>query len=83
MATLTPTSKGQVTLRKGILHHLGIKPGDKIQLDLLPEGKAVLKAARPAGPMSNFVGLLANKTGKVASIEEINQAAAESWAGKR
>jgi bifunctional DNA-binding transcriptional regulator/antitoxin component of YhaV-PrlF toxin-antitoxin module len=45
MATLTVTARGQVTFRKEVLKHLGIKPGEKIELNLLPQGKAELKAA--------------------------------------
>ena len=29
MAILTVTARGQVTLEKDVLQHLGIKPGDK------------------------------------------------------
>ena len=83
MATLTVTSRGQVTFRKEVLQHLGIKAGEKIELDLLPDGRAVLQAARPSGSMSSFVGLLAGRTKKVATIEEINDAASEGWAGKK
>ena len=82
MTTLTVTARGQVTFRKDILQHFGIKPGDKIELDLLPDGRAILKAARPAGDIASFVGLLAGKTQKVATIDEINEAAARGWAGK-
>ncbi|MGO7565492.1 AbrB/MazE/SpoVT family DNA-binding domain-containing protein, partial [Rhizobium johnstonii] len=35
MATLTLTAKGQVTLKKEVLQHLGVRPGDKIYVDLL------------------------------------------------
>jgi AbrB family looped-hinge helix DNA binding protein len=83
VTTLTVTAKGQVTFRKGVLRHLGIKPGDKIELDLLPDGRGVIKAARPAGTITSFVGLLAGRTQKVATIEEMNDAAASGWAGKR
>jgi AbrB family looped-hinge helix DNA binding protein len=83
MTTLTVTARGQVTLRKDVLQHLGIRPGDKIELDLLPDGRGVIKAARPSGTIANFVGLLAGKTQKVATIEEINEAAAQGWAGKQ
>lgn len=82
MTTLTVTSRGQVTFRKEVLQHLGIRPGEKIELDLLPDGRATLKAARPAGTINNFVGLLAGRSKKVATIEEINEAAAQAWAGK-
>jgi bifunctional DNA-binding transcriptional regulator/antitoxin component of YhaV-PrlF toxin-antitoxin module len=83
MTTLTVTTRGQVTFRKDVLRHLGIKPGEKIELDLLPDGRGMLKASRPAGTIDGFVGLLAGRTRKVASIEEINKAAAQGWAGKR
>ena len=83
MARLTVTERGQVTFRKDVLKHLGIKPGDQIELDLLPDGRGVLKAARPAGTIDGFVGLLAGRTRKIATIDEINEAAAQGWAGKK
>ena len=36
MSTLTVTAKGQVTLRKDLLKHLGVQPGEKITVDKLP-----------------------------------------------
>lgn len=82
MTILTVTSRGQVTFRKEVLQHLGIRPGEKIELDLLPDGRGMLKAVRPAGTIDDFVGLLAGRSTKVATIEEINAAAAQGWAGK-
>lgn len=79
---LTVTTRGQVTFRKDVLQHLGIRPGEKIELDLLPDGRGVIKAARQTGTIAGFVGLLAGKTKKIASIEEINAAIVEGWAGK-
>lgn len=82
MTTLTVTDRGQVTFRKDVLQHLGIKPGEKIELDLLPDGRGLLRAARPAGTMDGFVGLLAGRSKKVATLEEINDAISQGWAGK-
>jgi len=82
MTTLTVTARGQVTFRKEVLQHLGIKPGEKIELDLLPDGRGMLKAARPIGTIDGFVGLLAGRTKKVATIGEINAATAQGWASK-
>jgi bifunctional DNA-binding transcriptional regulator/antitoxin component of YhaV-PrlF toxin-antitoxin module len=81
MTTLTVTARGQVTFRKKVLQHLGIKPGEKIELELLPDGRGMIKAARRSGKIEDFFGVLAGKTKKVATIEEINQAAADGWAG--
>jgi bifunctional DNA-binding transcriptional regulator/antitoxin component of YhaV-PrlF toxin-antitoxin module len=82
MTTLTVTARGQVTFRKDVLQHLGVRPGEKIELQKLPYGRVALKAARPAGTIDGFVGLLAGKSKKVATIEEIDDAAAAGWAGK-
>ena len=82
MTTLTVTARGQVTFRKDVLHHLGIRPGEKIELDLLPDGRGILKAARPTGTINGFVGLLAGKTTKVDTIDEINEVTAQGWASK-
>lgn len=83
MAILTVTTRGQVTLKKEVLQHLGIKPGDKIELHLLPDAKGMLKAAQPAGSISDFIGLLAGRTKKIATLEEIEEAAAQGWSGKK
>lgn len=80
MKTLTVTSRGQVTFRKEVLQHLGIKPGEKIELELLPGGRGVLTAARPSKHIDGFLGLLAGRTTKTATVDEINETAAEGWA---
>ncbi len=83
MTTLTVTARGQVTFKKDVLKHLGIKPGEKIELNLLPDGRGMLKAAQPTGTIDSFVGLLSNRTKKIATIEEMNEIVARGWAGKR
>jgi AbrB family looped-hinge helix DNA binding protein len=82
MTTLTVTARGQVTFRKDVLQHLGIEPGEKIELDKLPDGRVTLRAMRPAGTIDGFLGLLAGKTKKIATLEEINEAAAAGWTGQ-
>ena len=79
MTTLTVTARGQVTFRKDVLKHLGIQPGGKIRLDLLPDGRAVLEAEQPEGSWRDVQGLLKGKTnGARISVEEINDAIAEA-----
>jgi bifunctional DNA-binding transcriptional regulator/antitoxin component of YhaV-PrlF toxin-antitoxin module len=82
MAILTVTERGQVTFRRDVLRHLGVRPGEKIELDKLPDGRVVLRAARAAGGIEGFLGLLAGRTGKVATLDEIDAAAASGWAGR-
>ena len=81
MTTLTVTTRGQVTFRKDVLKHLGIQPGGKIRLDLLPDGRAELKAEQSKGSWRELQGLFKGKTnGARLSIEEINDAIADSGA---
>ena len=82
MATLTITLRGQVTFRKEVLQHLGIQPGEKIELDLLPDGRVLLKAAQHAHGIEGFVGLLSGKSSKTATLAEINEATSRAWADK-
>lgn len=79
MTTLTVTAKGQVTLRKELLQYLGVQPGQKIELNELPGGRIEVKAARSGGTIDDFIGLLAGRSDKVASLDEINEAAASGW----
>lgn len=84
MSTLTVTAKGQVTLRKDLLEHLGVHPGEKITVDKLPDGRIEVKAARPTGKISDAFGLLKSKRkGPVLSIEDMNDIVARGWARKR
>lgn len=82
MTTLTLTSKGQVTFKKDLLRHLDSKPGDLLEVSLLPGGRLEVKAA-PSGGIDGFIGALQGKTRKVASLEEIGAAVAEGWAGRK
>ncbi len=83
MTTLTITSKGQVTLRKDVLDHLGLKPGDKVNVDLLPRGKATLTGVSKKNDLDGLFGLLHDPDQKPLTIEEMNEIIADGWAGKR
>jgi AbrB family looped-hinge helix DNA binding protein len=83
MSTLTVTAKGQVTLRKDVLKHLGVEPGAKVTVEKLPDGRIEMKAERPTGKISDVFDFLKKAKGKSLSIEEINEIAKRGWAGKR
>lgn len=83
MGTLTITAKGQVTLRKDLLKHLGVRPGEKVVVDKLPDGRIEVHAARPTGKISDAFDFLKRENGPSLSIEEMNEIAARGWAGKR
>ena len=80
--TLTITAKGQVTLRKELLRHLGVAPGDRVAIDLLPGGRASLRAAAPSAGIEDFIGSLRRPGTRRLSLAEIAELAARGWAGR-
>jgi AbrB family looped-hinge helix DNA binding protein len=83
MSTLTVTARGQITLRKDVLEHLGVRPGGKIVVDKLPDGRIEVKAVRSTGKISDVFDILKREDGPSLSIEEMNEIAARGWAGRR
>jgi antitoxin PrlF len=80
--TLTVTAKGQVTLRKEVLRHLGVGPGQKVEIDMLPNRRIEVRA-KSAGSIEDFIGCAHQPGTKPLTIEEINEIAAQGWAGIR
>lgn len=80
MAIVSSTSRGQVTFRKDFFRHLGIRPGEKMEIDLLPGGEFRGRAARKKGKIEDVFGILAGKTDVKLTIDEINEAIADAAA---
>jgi len=78
--TLNTSKRGAVTLPKELLDHIGVQPGEKVELTLLPGGEIGFRAARPKGRIEDLFGCLAGKTDVRLTIEEINEATAEAAA---
>ncbi|OWQ93700.1 hypothetical protein CDN99_04410 [Roseateles aquatilis] len=81
---MTVSQKRTVKLERLVLDHLKVRPGGKIEVDLLANGCCVLRGAR-TGDIRELFGLLAGRPrgreGEV-SIEEMNDAIARGWAGE-
>lgn len=84
MTTLTITAKGQITLKKELLQHLALRPGDKVEVTPAPGGRLTLTAQRRArtGRMEDAFGMLHRPGQKALSIEEMNEVIARAWAGE-
>jgi antitoxin PrlF len=83
MPTLTITAKGQITLKQELLRHLNVTPGQKVEVDKLPDGRLALAAAPRTGSIAAFSGSLAKKGTPRLTIKQINKAVADGWAGIR
>ncbi len=84
MASLAVTVKGQVTLKRDLLQHLGVEPGERIEFEKLPGGELRIRAAQPTGTMDGFFHALDGKVKlkKPLTIEDMNEIAAAGWAGQ-
>jgi antitoxin PrlF len=71
MALSTITSKGQTTIPGEIRRHLKLKPGDRVEFLVEPDGKVVLMPATVDA--SELKGLLAPAPRRV-SLEQMNAA---------
>ena len=83
MPTLTVTAKGQITLKQELLRHMNVVPGQKIEVEKLPDGRLVFAPAAAKHSIRKFSGSLAGKGFPKLTIEQIKKITEDAWAGKR
>ena len=71
---LTLTAKGQVTLRRAVLDHLGVRPGATLSVSLLENGRVELVAAAARGDIKGLRGALRRPGQRPVSLEEMQEA---------
>jgi bifunctional DNA-binding transcriptional regulator/antitoxin component of YhaV-PrlF toxin-antitoxin module len=80
-AYLKVSAKGQVTLKKAVLMHMGVQPGQKLSVSLTANGGVELRPA-PSGKISDTFSILPRPNGPALTIEEMNEVIARGWAGE-
>ena len=86
MAELTVTAKGQITLRKALLEGLGVRPGEKLHVDVRPDGGLIIppvKRREKRLTWDDVAGSIkppAHLRG--VTIEQMNETIAKGWAGE-
>ena len=83
MSTLTITAKGQITLKQELLRHLNVAPGQKVEVEKLPDGRLMVGPVGQTGSIADFSGCLATKNGPRLTIKQIKEITEQAWAGKR
>ena len=78
------TSKGQITINKALREGLGAKPGEKLQVEVRPDGGLVIPPVRRKAKSWNEIAGMLKRPPDVAplSIEEMNDVIAMAWAGE-
>lgn len=78
---ITVTAEGQVALQDDVLRHLGVRPGDRLSVELLNDHRIELRP-KPDKPVSTIFGMLEQSNTERLTIEEIREAAASGWTGE-
>lgn len=71
---LKVTAKGQLTLRRSVLDHLGVQPGGKVGVSLLPDGRVELAPADTGHDLRSVRGMLRRRRQLPVSLEEMQDA---------
>jgi hypothetical protein len=83
---LTPSTRKLIDMRKG--KGLGMLTEEERELlrqssrEMWKECINALESISSSGPISDFIGVLSDKTDQTATQQEIESAAANGWAGK-
>ncbi|MDR2925229.1 MAG: AbrB/MazE/SpoVT family DNA-binding domain-containing protein [Azoarcus sp.] len=71
---------GQFTVNKALLNHLGVKPGDRVSVEMLPDASLRVSATSKKRPLSELDGAFFDLFGEVEplSLEQIDRAIADA-----
>jgi AbrB family looped-hinge helix DNA binding protein len=80
LGSSTITAKGQTTIPKKVRDRLGLRPGSRLDFELLADGTVRLRGASVS--LLSLYGYF-GKPKRKATIEEMNQIIRRRWAGLR
>ena len=72
MTMLTVNLQGELTLPEDLLRHMGARPGSKIAVHKLPNGRIEFGVAKGDGKISDVFGMLKREGQKAVSTEKMN-----------
>jgi bifunctional DNA-binding transcriptional regulator/antitoxin component of YhaV-PrlF toxin-antitoxin module len=78
---MTITDKGQFTLNKGLMEHLGIRPGEKVSVTRTPDGLNItaVKNKLSIDEVLQKIDKIMGNRDMISSIDDINHTIAEGY----
>lgn len=70
---------GDVTLDSRLMSHLGVEPGDIVEVQTMPHGELRIRAVRTAVPAPSFFGILKRPGQRAMDIQDIQRAIESGW----
>lgn len=80
---LTVGAGGRIFLPDELLNHLGVEAGGEISVEMQAPGRIVLRPTESTAGIEDFFGCLDNEDGPSLSLEQIETATRQGWAGER
>lgn len=80
MATSTLTSKGQITIPKEIRDHLKLRTGHRLEFRIAHDGHVLIQPR--SRDVRELKGIVRSHRRKPVSVEEMDDAIAQGFAGK-
>jgi len=81
MTIVTVNPQGQIIVDEDVVKQLGVKPGDRVELSVLPGGKAEIGVPEKTLTFRDVKDFLRGKAnGRRLTIDEINEAIEEAGA---
>ncbi|MGH7562940.1 MAG: AbrB/MazE/SpoVT family DNA-binding domain-containing protein [Gemmatimonadota bacterium] len=79
MPKSTLTSKGQVTIPKPVRDRLGLRPGDRLEFTVEPDGRMTIEPLGPEGEQRPLAGYLNDRirVGKSLTVEQLDRSMRE------
>ncbi|TXI39092.1 MAG: AbrB/MazE/SpoVT family DNA-binding domain-containing protein [Nitrosomonas sp.] len=77
MPTLAVTAKGQITLWQNLFKHLGVAPGQRVEVHKLPDGTLIIGNHVQDGDVNDFIACLHKPDAPVVSIDDMNEVIAQ------
>ncbi len=71
---VTVTTEGQVGLDQAILDHLGVQPGERLELILKPNGRVELHSISKKRSLREVYGILVRENATPVSLEDMQRA---------
>jgi bifunctional DNA-binding transcriptional regulator/antitoxin component of YhaV-PrlF toxin-antitoxin module len=79
---ITLSGRGQFTLNKGFLEHLGVKPGEQVSINKMPDGKLEISAKKDKWTVNEakeYFRTLLGESKIHLTIDEMNDAIADGY----
>ncbi|CZT35786.1 AbrB/MazE/SpoVT family DNA-binding domain-containing protein [Rhizobium sp. 9140] len=79
---LKVSDDGKIVLNRDVLEALGLRPGDEVDVDVVPHHRTSRQVVPRARPVESLFGMFSYKADRPHTLDEIKEAIAAGYAGE-